>query len=258
LNKIFLVNPAPMKEDEPIVDFIRHRFSLVDNPRRAELILVLGGDGAMLKAIRTYQSLEKIFAGLNYGHIGFLMNKSDAKVLEEILEDDLVVITVKMLQAELYDRKGRSVGRDFAFNDCYFERSTVQTAKIRVSVNGRARFDPLVGDGVLVSTSAGSTAYNASAGGVILPIDSHSMVLTGICPAVFHSWRTSILAAESVVELEAVEMHKRPVRFITDGVIKEDAVRAEVSYSSKKVRVAFAQSQDFREKVMNLQFYTPH
>lgn len=254
MRKIFLVNQIAIPWDDRILSSIREYFTLTDDPSDAEMILVLGGDGAMLKAIRTYREHRRMFSGLNYGHIGFLMNKANETSLEELSRNEMVVISVNVLQAQLYDSKRQLIGKEYAFNDFYFERSSPQTAKIRVTVNDKVRFDPLIGDGVIVCTSAGSTAYNASAGGVILPIGSNNMVLTGICPAVFHRWRTSLLSMETRVILEPIEPNKRPVRFVVDGLIKENVARAKITYSDQIVKVAFALSQDFREKVMNLQF----
>jgi len=210
----------------------------------------------MLKAIRIFQEYQIPFSGLNYGHIGFLMNRPDVENLEEILRNEAAVISVNILQAGLYGKTGEYIGKEYAFNDFYFERSTHQTVNIRISVNGKIRFDPLIGDGVIVCTSAGSTAYNASAGGVIMPIGTNSMVLTGICPAVFHYWRTSLLAAESNVILEPIETDKRPVRFVADGLVRTGVAKAKISYSERYVKIAFVGSQDFREKVLNLQFNT--
>ena len=255
--KIFLINDAQIPLEDRVFKYILKHVAITDNPSEAKLALVLGGDGSMLSAIRTYHKYLFTFTGLNYGHIGFLMNKANIAALKELLHNKMVVISVNLLQAKLYGNKGKYIGTEYAFNDFYFERSSPQTAKIRISVNGKIRFSPLIGDGAIVCTSAGSTAYNASAGGVILPIGTNSMVLTGICPAIFHYWRSSLLAYESTVTLEPIETDKRPVRFVADGLVKNDVIKAEISYSNQRVKMAFAGSQDYREKVMNLQFYTP-
>jgi NAD+ kinase len=256
MKKIHLVNHACIPEDEPVFRFIFRNVAMVKTPREADMVLVLGGDGAMLQAIRRCQRDCLTFAGLNYGHIGFLMNRADTETLEEILQDQAAVVQVKLLQAVCYDAAGTRIGREFAFNDFCFERDSTQTARLRVSVNGKHRFDPLVADGVLVSSSAGSTAYNASAGGAILPIGTNSMVLTGICPAVFHYWHTAQLAADSVVVLEPIDTDRRPVRFVADGIVKEGVARVEIRYGNREVSLVFAHSQNIREKVMNLQFYS--
>ncbi|HLC14757.1 MAG TPA: NAD(+)/NADH kinase [Thermodesulfovibrionia bacterium] len=251
--KIYLVNPEHIQDDE-VIRYICNNTEIVGNPAEGELIVVAGGDGAMLKAIRAYRDLELPFTGFNYGHIGFLMNKASLQTVREIFHDNMEIIVVKMLHADLYNRQGQYLSCECAFNDFYFERTTPQAAKIRITVNDKVRFDPLIGDGVLVCTSAGSTAYNASAGGIILPIGTNSMVLTGICPAVFQHWRTTQLSADALVTLEPVDMEKRPVQFVADGIVNDKVGIAKIKYSDKIVKVAFAQSQNFHEKVLQLQF----
>ena len=253
LKKVFIVNPENVPADE-VIRRIYERTKVVIDPTKAKLIIVAGGDGAMLKAIRAYRDLELTFTGFNYGHIGFLMNKASLKAVDEILQDQMEVILVNMLQAEFFDTVGNYLGCECAFNDFYFERTTTQAAKFRITVNGKVRFDPLIGDGILVCTSAGSSAYNASAGGIILPIGTNSMVLTAICPAVFQHWRTTQLPADAEVTLEPLDVERRPVHFVADGIVKEKVGKAKIKYSEKVVKVAFARSQDFREKVLQLQF----
>ncbi|RMD60087.1 MAG: hypothetical protein D6828_00550, partial [Nitrospirae bacterium] len=243
-----------ISEDDELIKYIKSHCDITERAEDAELIIVLGGDGGMLKAIRAYRDLNLPFAGLNYGHIGFLMNRASIQSVEEFLRDEMEIISVKTLEALIYDKNGTFMGIEYAFNDFYFERATTQVSKIRVTLNGKVRFDPLIGDGVIVCTSAGSTAYNASAGGIILPIGTNSMVLTGICPAVFQHWRTAQLPADSVVILEPIMIDERPVRFLADGIVKKGVAKAVIKYSDKIVKVAFARSQDFREKVFELQF----
>jgi len=255
---VFLVNEAGLNVSDPVLRFITENAAFVDTPQAAEMVIVLGGDGSMLSAIRNYPYNRLTFTGLNYGHLGFLMNKACMETIEEILLGKTSLVSVNILQATMFDDSGNEIGTEFAFNDFCFERSSTQTAKISVSVNGTIRFNPLIGDGVIVSSSAGSTAYNASAGGAIIPIGTNSMVLTGICPAVFHYWRTSQLSSDSTVILEPRETAKRPVRFVADGRAKHGVAKAEISYGRRVVRLAFARSQDFRKKVMDLQFYSHH
>jgi NAD+ kinase len=254
MKKFFLIRQSGISSDNMIIAHLHKHGVIVDNPARADCIIVLGGDGAMLKAIRTYRELDLVFAGFNYGHIGFLMNMVSIETLQEILNHQIEVINVNMLKASLYDSDGLPMGMEYSFNDFYFERATTQAAKFRITVNGKERFDSLTSDGAIVCTSAGSTAYNASAGGIILPIGTNSMVLTGVCPAVFQHWRTSQLSADSVVILEPLDTKLRPVRFLADGIEKEHVGKAVISYSDKIVRVAFSRSQNFREKVLELQF----
>ena len=139
----------------------------------------------------------------------------------------------------------------------YIERAGTQTAHLRVSVDGQIRFDPLICDGIIVSSPAGSPAYNAAASGAILPLDSRALVLTGICPAIFHKWRSGVLPENSTITIEALETEKRPVRFMTDGVEVTSSVhptKAIVKFTKNSIQLGFVDSQDFGQKVTDLQF----
>ncbi len=255
MKKVYLIKGVPDSEIAPeITEHIEKNFEIVRDPINAKFLIVFGGDGTMLKSIRLYRELNLPFFGLNYGHVGFLLNAPTIATLDDLLHDRLTVISSRILQAVLYDKNGDKIGTEVAFNDFYFERSTLATAKIRISVNGKVRFNPLICDGAIVSSAAGSTAYNAAAGGIMLPIGANNLVLTGICPAVFHRWRSIQLDAESKVILDATDFDKRPLRFLADGMEIENVVRAEIEYSDKIVRLLFANSQDFREKRLEFIF----
>jgi NAD+ kinase len=174
--------------------------------------------------------------------------------MKEIMLDEIEMITARMIEAEVFDHQGELLRVDKAFNEFYFERSSSQMAHLKVGVNGKTRFHPLFADGIIVSTPAGSTAYNAAAGGQVLPVENKAIVLTGICPAVFHHWRSSILPGDSVIEIEVVESKKRPVRLLADGIKIPRAARIIVRSSDSSVRLGFVRSQDFREKILRLQF----
>lgn len=252
MKRIYLMMREGIVISEDILDFLRTRFEIVQNPAEAEVIIVCGGDGMMFRASRQYRKLGVPFFGLNYGHIGFLLNRPSAEVLNELLAGEVEIISQKMLKGRVYDKDNQKITTAYAFNDFYFERTSLQTARIRISVDGRIVFGPLICNGVIVATAAGSTAYNASAGGIILPVGTNSMVLTGICPHIFHYWRTSELSADSVITLEAVDAEWRPVVFVAEGEVIPGAVKAEISYSDEVVRLMFAKSEKFREKVDGL------
>lgn len=235
----------------PLLD--RFADSFVTDPKLATDILVVSGDGGMLSAVQSYHLLKLPFCGINVGHVGFLMNECTESVVEEIMRNDTVSVSVRMLEA-VVTRSGGEAIKIYAFNDLFFERASSQAANIKVSVDDKVYFDSLICDGVLVCNQVGSTAYNASAGGVIVPIETEAMVLTGICPAIFHHWRSSLLASTSKVVLEPLNTEKRPVRFSYDGKIIEDAIKASISYSEETVELKFAESQRFREKSLRLQF----
>ena len=252
--KAFVVSRNGLTEDgSPVGRLLERDLEVVDTPKAAEVILVLGGDGTMLKAIRQYREHRVPFYGLNFGHIGFLMNEATEEAIVEIGGGLVDLLELKLLSADLYDGGGQ-IRRELAFNDFYFERASTQTARVRILVDGKMRLDELTCDGVIVSTPAGSTAYNAAAEGIILPIDSNSIVVTGICPALFHHWRTAQLSDRSVVTLEALEADRRPVRFLADGIEIARVTKATIHCADESITLGFARSQDFREKIADLQF----
>ncbi len=242
-----VANPAAVK-------LIQERFTCVRDPRQAEALLVMGGDGTMLDAIRKYQGFGLPFVGLNYGHVGFLMNTASVEVIEEIADDFTQSVTTQLLKADLYDQAGNRLPPVLAFNDFYMERTRIAAAYVRISVEGTVLFDPLIADGVIVSTAAGSTAYNAAAGGMIVPLDASAICLTGISPAIFHSWRTSVLSISCQVTLEALSTEQRPVRLLADGKLIKGVQKAIVSAADCYVQLLFARSYDYRQKVLNAQF----
>lgn len=249
MRKVYLV----VKEERFLEKLSFDEFQLVDHPEEAESIFVLGGDGKILRAIREYYLLGVPFFGFNFGHTGFLMNEPTKEVLAEIVKGEFHLIEQKLLRGEILDQNDRVWAEELAFNDIYFERASSKTVRIRISINGKIQFDPLIGDGVIVCTPAGSTAYNASADGEILPLGAQALVLTGICPAVHHHWRSSILPFGAKILLEAVDIEERPVRLLADGREIEGGTKIQIQYSNLKVQLGFAQSQDFHEKVLRLQ-----
>jgi len=229
----------------------------VDSPEQADYILVTGGDGKMLEAIGKFWQFGKPFFGLNYGHIGFLLNEPNkpTNAISELCRDKVTIIESKLLEIWLRKKNLDIIAQHHAFNDFVIERTQPQSAKINVTIDEDEYFSPLTCDGIIVSTAAGSTGYNGSAGGVIVPINTNSLVLTGISPAVFENWRSSQLSETSQIVLTPVERAKRPVRFIADGNQLEDCHNVLIKVSEQHtVRLAFLNSQAFQKKVLRLQF----
>lgn len=252
MKKIFLVTSEKLAVPQSISNYLQNLFTVTKKADEADKILVLGGDGAMLSAIRKYWELEKPFFGINFGHVGFLMNSNRIKILAEIAEDKYDVVENRMLQATVCRNGGRWL--EYAVNDFYFHGDSGVMAKIKVVINGQTRFDSLACDGVIVSSAAGSTAYNASAGGVILPIGTNNIVLTGISPAIYHRFRTIQLSGATEIFLEPLEIEKRPTTFFADGQSLGAIARATITLSPKIVCLLYAKSEDYHKKVQDLQF----
>lgn len=225
------------------------RLPVTDNLSEAKGILVLGGDGRMLQAIQLFHQSRKPFIGLNFGHLGFLMSEPNEDVIKEIVGGEINYINVEMLAVFLPGGERR-----LAFNDVWMEKASKNPVRIRISINGTVWFDPLCADGAIVATPAGSTAYSGSSGGVVVPIDTEGIVLTGISPMLFHYWRSSLLSKKSVIRFEAQETLKRPVRLCIDN--REEILGVEdvqIRCSNEFVELGFAKSQDFQQKVLELQ-----
>ena len=183
----------------------------------ADAAVVLGGDGFMLETMHRMIDAALLFPiyGLNLGTVGFLMNRytKGCRVLERIARARRIAVSPLRMEAVTQDGKTSSF---YAINEVSLLRETRQTAKIEISVNERVRIAELAGDGVLLATPVGSTAYNYSANGPILPLDSQMLALTPISPFRPRRWRGAILPDRSRVAFRVLEPQKRPVSVVAD------------------------------------------
>jgi NAD+ kinase len=191
-------------------------------PESADVVVALGGDGLMLQCLHQQISLGKPIYGLNRGSVGFLSNDFRLDGLpERIARAERAVIHPLRMQAR--DRAG-TTHRAVAINEVSLSRKSYQAAKLSIAVDGKMRLDELIADGVLVATPAGSTAYNLSANGPILPLTSPLMALTPICPFRPRRWRGALLPDHATVGVHVLEADKRPVGAVADHVEIEDVV----------------------------------
>ena len=194
---------------------LRDRYEWVD-PAEADLILALGGDGFMLQTLHAMLDNGRIVPvfGMNRGTVGFLMNEWRLDALEARIER-AKAFTVSPLVADIVTTGGTRHVLP-AINEISLLRETRQTAKIEVTVDGRTMLPELVCDGVLVATPAGSTAYNLSANGPILPLDSALLAVTPISPFRPRRWRGAIVPEHTRISLLVREATKRPVSAVAD------------------------------------------
>ncbi|WP_347261571.1 NAD kinase, partial [Rudaea sp.] len=181
----------------------------------ADVIVALGGDGFMLRTLHRHLALGKPVYGMKLGTVGFLMNQFRVDGLVERIERAQST-ALKPLVMEAIGESG-GTATSLAFNEVSLLRQTKQAAHIRVSLNGIVKIDELMCDGVLVSTTAGSTAYNLSAHGPILPLGADVLALTPISPFRPRRWRGAILRAGTEVKLEVLDPYKRPVSATADS-----------------------------------------
>lgn len=222
----------------------------------AEAAIVLGGDGFMLQTLHAMLDKGPIkpVYGVNLGTIGFLMNKNRGpeRLLKRLERSRAVAIAPIRMDAKTQDGKNHSF---CAINEVSLLRETRQTAKIVVSVDDKVRIKELVCDGVLVSTPAGSTAYNLSANGPILPLDSSLLALTPISPFRPRRWRGAILPDRSQISFTVNEPSKRPVSVVADQKELRDVaeVRLEIARESE-LTLLFDPGHALDERIVAEQF----
>lgn len=219
----------------------------------AQIIVALGGDGFMLETLHATLADQKPIYGMNRGSLGFLMNEySEDGLLERIAAAERAVIHPLAMVA--VDSKRRN-HRALAINEVSLLRQTRQTAKLRISIDGKVRMAELVCDGAMVATPAGSTAYNLSAHGPIIPIDAKVLALTPISAFRPRRWRGALLSHTARVTFEVLEADKRPVSAVADNVEVRDVVEVHVSEDrSISLAMMFDAGRSLDERVLTEQF----
>lgn len=222
-------------------------------PDRADCVVALGGDGHMLQTLHRFLSTGIPIYGMNRGTVGFLMNDYAEHGLRERLEAaELTVIHPLSMMA--VDETGK-VHRAIAFNEVSLLRQRHQAAKLTIAIDGKPRLDELICDGVLVATPAGSTAYNLSAHGPILPINSELLALTPISAFRPRGWRGAILPHQAKVTITVREAEKRPVAAVADHVEVRHVREVEVAQDqTKSARILFDPGHSLAERVLREQF----
>ena len=183
-------------------------------PETADVIVALGGDGLMLSTLQRFMNSDKPIYGMHRGTVGFLMNEYAQENLPARLSAAKVTVIHPLLMRAT-DAGGR-VHRHHAINEVSVFRQTYQAARLRILVDGKERMPLLVADGVLLSTPAGSTAYNLSVQGPIIPIDAPLLALTPISPFRPRRWRGALLPDRARVAIDVLDPEKRPVAAVAD------------------------------------------
>lgn len=220
---------------------------------QADVIVALGGDGFMLETLHATQDLPAAVYGMNRGTVGFLMNNfSQNGLLDRLARAEQEVINPLHMRATSIDG---SVHEDLAINEVSLLRSGPQAAKLRILVDGKLRLDELVCDGALLATPAGSTAYNYSAHGPIVPVGSDVLALTAVAAFRPRRWRGALLPTSARVTFEVVNPAKRPVNADADGVSVKDVTRVEV-WSAPEIehRILFDPGHGLEERLIREQF----
>lgn len=219
---------SPTETAQRAADQLREMYQWVE-PERADMLVVLGGDGFMLQTLHAMLERRRIVPvfGMNLGTVGFLMNEWRPDLLEDrITRTKAFSVTPLRMDAETIEGETFSLP---AINEVSLLRETRQTAKIEVTVNRHVVLPELVCDGVLVSTPAGSTAYNFSAQGPILPLGSAMVALTPISPFRPRRWRGAILPEKTRFGFKVLDPSKRPVSAVADQREIRDVARVEIA-----------------------------
>ena len=222
-------------------------------PQNADVIVALGGDGLMLQTLHRFMTMGKPIYGMHRGTVGFLMNEYYSDDLPERLAKARVTVIHPLLM-RAHDEDGDTI-EFHAFNEVSLFRQTYQAARLRVLIDGKERLPELVADGVLLATPAGSTAYNLSAQGPIIPINASLMALTPISPFRPRRWRGALLPDSAHVRVDVLEPEKRPVAAVAD----HDEVRSVCSVDIMmdhgiSMQMLFDPGHSLDERILREQF----
>ena len=222
-------------------------------PEKADIIVALGGDGTMLKSLHDFLHLNKPIYGMNKGHIGFLMNQFSEKNLKKRL-DEAIPYKLSPLKIKCFE-KNKKIKESLAFNDVSLIRSSSKIAKIKIEVNNKTRIEEFLGDGCLIATPAGSSAYNLSLRGPVIPVGAKVLALTPISPYRPRRWRGALLTNDAKITLYALDSKLRPVRAEADFMQFENVDRLEIELERKLfVNLLFDPGHDLEERIINEQF----
>ncbi len=246
----FIVSQKP--EAIAAADDLKRRYGDA-SPAEADIIVAVGGDGIMLETLRTTMSSGKPVYGVNCGTVGFLMNALDPnRLLQRIAEAESATIHPLAMKATTVDGH---VELATAINEVSLFRQTRQSARVRLHVNDKTRMDSLICDGILLATPAGSTAYNLSAHGPILPLNAHVLALTPISAFRPRRWRGALLPREARVRFEALDPELRPVSAVADNLEVRNVAAVEVREDRAiSMTLLFDRGQSLEERVLREQF----
>lgn len=195
----------------------------------ADVIVVLGGDGSMLRALHQYAKKGKPLFGMNLGTLGFLLNSYAIEDLNERLEK-AQGFDIHPLRMTVRDKNGQ-IHKEEAYNEVSLLRETHTTAKIRLTIDGHTRLNEIICDGILLATAVGSTAYNSSAGGPIVPLNANILPLTPISAFRPRRWPGALIPQDSEIVFDVLEAQDRPVSATADSKEVRDAVQVTVRES---------------------------
>ena len=251
LDKIAFV-AASTPEARDARERLEARYGNAD-PKSADVLVTLGGDGLMLQSLHKFMNSGKPIYGMHRGTVGFLMNEyAEDRLRERLAEARDTIIHPLVMRAR--DAQGR-LHEHRAINEVSLFRQSAQAAHLRILVDGQERLSPLVADGLLVATPAGSTAYNLSVQGPIIPINASLLALTPISPFRPRRWRGALLPDKAKVTIEALEADKRPVAAVADHDEVRSVHAVEIAMDhAVSLNLLFDPGHNLDERILREQF----
>ena len=223
------------------------------DPAKADVIVALGGDGLMLQTLHKFMNSGKPIYGMHRGTVGFLMNEFvEERLTERLSNAHITVIHPLVMQAR--DAQGR-MHEHRAINEVSLFRQSAQAAHLQIMIDGQERLAELISDGVLVATPAGSTAYNLSAQGPIIPINAPLLALTPISPFRPRRWRGALLPNKAKVTIEIMDADKRPVAAVADHDEVRSVRRVDIAMDHNiSLNLLFDPGHNLDERILREQF----
>jgi NAD+ kinase len=243
---------ASTPEAREAYERLEQRYGNVE-PKDADVIVALGGDGLMLQTLHKFMNSGKPIYGMHRGTVGFLMNEfSEERLAERLSDAHITVIHPLVMRAR--DANGRT-HEHRAINEVSLFRQSAQAAHLRILIDGKERLAELVADGVLVATPAGSTAYNLSVQGPIIPINAPMLALTPISPFRPRRWRGALLPDRAKVTIEVLEAEKRPVAAVADHDEVRSVRAVDVAMDhGVSINLLFDPAHNLDERILREQF----
>tara|TARA_Y100000590_G_scaffold417979_1_gene518235 strand:- start:1581 stop:2351 length:771 start_codon:yes stop_codon:yes gene_type:complete len=241
----FVIDKTPKARKTKNIIFKKYKNYSV---RKSNVIVVIGGDGFMLEILKKYQKYKKPFYGMNRGSFGFLMNKYKTKnIIKNIIKSKSVTISALQMNVLTKNNIRRNV---ISINEVSLLRQSRQTVSLKILNNNKIVIRKLISDGVLISTPAGSTAYNLSVNGPILSLNSKKLALTPISPFRPRRWKGKIVSSASVIKIYNLNIKKRPVSVVADNIevrnIKSVKVRVNPSI---KFKLLYDKNNNLSQKI---------
>ena len=246
VRKKFLIisdkNSKSVKIKKMVLNLL-HKYNI-----KKDLIIVIGGDGFMLKTLKKNKFSKKIFYGINSGNYGFLMNKFSPKNLIKNLRNTNI-ISISPLEMKVLSKQ-RNQKTYLAINEVSILRQSRQAASLEIKVGSRILIKKLISDGALVSTPAGSTAYNLSVRGPILSLNSKKISIAPISPFRPRRWNAKIIGDSKTVFIKNLNVNKRPISAVADNIEVRNAKNIKIRINKKiKFRLLYDKNRSLQKKI---------